>query len=68
VPGYEVRGCNGIGAPKNTPAEIIDMLNKEINYARADEGEVYEAMTCPACTWVHLVNPATGKVLGADGD
>ena len=34
----------------------------------ADEGEVYEAMTCPACTRVHLVNPVTGKVLGGDGD
>ena len=26
----------GIGAPKNTPAEIIDKLNKEINAALAD--------------------------------
>jgi hypothetical protein len=36
--------------------------------ATADEGEVYETMTCPACTRVHLVNPVTGKVLGADDD
>jgi tripartite-type tricarboxylate transporter receptor subunit TctC len=36
VPGYEVRGWNGIGAPKKTPAEIIDMLNKEINAALSD--------------------------------
>ena len=28
----------------------------------ASEGEVDEAMTCPACTRVHLVNPATGRV------
>ena len=26
----------GLGAPKNTPAEIIDKLNKEINAALAD--------------------------------
>ena len=26
----------GVGAPKNTPAEIIDKLNKEINAALAD--------------------------------
>ena len=26
----------GVGAPKNTPAEIIDRLNKEINAALAD--------------------------------
>ena len=35
VPGYEASGWNGIGAPKNTPAEIIDKLNKEINAALA---------------------------------
>ena len=36
VPGYEASGWYGIGAPKNTPAEIIDKLNKEINAGLAD--------------------------------
>ena len=36
VPGYEASGWYGIGAPRNTPAEIIDRLNKEINAALAD--------------------------------
>jgi tripartite-type tricarboxylate transporter receptor subunit TctC len=36
VPGYEASGVNGIGAPKNTPTEIVDRLNKEINAALAD--------------------------------
>jgi tripartite-type tricarboxylate transporter receptor subunit TctC len=36
VPGYEASGWYGVGAPRNTPAEIIDMLNKEINAALAD--------------------------------
>jgi tripartite-type tricarboxylate transporter receptor subunit TctC len=36
VPGYEVSGWNGVGAPKNTPAEIINRLNREINAALAD--------------------------------
>ena len=31
VPGYELSTWAGMGAPKNTPAEIIDRLNKEIN-------------------------------------
>jgi len=31
VSGYEASQWYGIGAPKNTPAEIIDKLNKEIN-------------------------------------
>jgi len=36
VAGYEASGWFGIGAPKNTPAEIVDRLNKEINAALAD--------------------------------
>jgi tripartite-type tricarboxylate transporter receptor subunit TctC len=36
VPGYEASTWFGIGAPKNTPAEIVDMLNKEINAVLAD--------------------------------
>jgi tripartite-type tricarboxylate transporter receptor subunit TctC len=36
VPGYEASGWFGIGAPKNTPSEIIDKLNKEINAGLAD--------------------------------
>ena len=36
VPGYEASNIRGIGAPKDTPREIIDKLNKEINAALAD--------------------------------
>ena len=36
VRGYEASGFVGLGAPKNTPAEIIEKLNKEINAALAD--------------------------------
>jgi tripartite-type tricarboxylate transporter receptor subunit TctC len=36
VPGYEVSGWQGIGAPKNTPSEIVDRLNKEVNAGLAD--------------------------------
>jgi tripartite-type tricarboxylate transporter receptor subunit TctC len=36
VPGYEASFWTGVGAPKNTPAEIIDKLNTEINAALAD--------------------------------
>jgi len=36
VPGYEASSVYGIGAPKNTPAEVIDRLNKEINAALGD--------------------------------
>jgi len=36
VPGYEASAFWGVGAPRNTPAEIIDKLNKEINAGLAD--------------------------------
>ena len=36
VPGYEASGWECVGAPKDTPAEIIDTLNKEINAALVD--------------------------------
>ena len=36
VPGYETSQWYGICAPRNTPAEIVDKLNKEINAAIAD--------------------------------
>jgi tripartite-type tricarboxylate transporter receptor subunit TctC len=36
VPGYEVSNWFGVGAPKATPAEILDRLNKEINSGLAD--------------------------------
>ena len=36
VPGYEASGWHGLGAPANTPREIVETLNKEINAAFAD--------------------------------
>jgi len=36
VPGYEASQWYGIGAPRNTPPEIVDKLNKEINAAISD--------------------------------
>jgi tripartite-type tricarboxylate transporter receptor subunit TctC len=36
VPGYEASGWFGVGAPRNTPVEITNKLNKEINAGLAD--------------------------------
>jgi tripartite-type tricarboxylate transporter receptor subunit TctC len=36
VPGYEASSWHGVGVPKDTPAEIIETLNKEINAGLAD--------------------------------
>ena len=38
VPGYTVTGWLGIGAPKGTPAEIVERLNKEIGAVLAEPG------------------------------
>jgi tripartite-type tricarboxylate transporter receptor subunit TctC len=36
VPGFEASSWYGVGVPRNTPAEIIEKLNKEINAGLAD--------------------------------
>jgi tripartite-type tricarboxylate transporter receptor subunit TctC len=36
VPGFETSAWAGIGAPKNTPVEIIDTLNREMNAVLAE--------------------------------
>ncbi len=36
IPGYEMSAWYGVGAPKRTPAEVIDKINKEINAGLAD--------------------------------
>ena len=38
VPGYAARLWYGIGAPKETPGEIVETLNREINAGLADPG------------------------------
>ncbi len=44
LPGYEASTWFGIGAPRNTPAEIVDKLNHEINAGLADAKD-----ESPAC-------------------
>jgi tripartite-type tricarboxylate transporter receptor subunit TctC len=38
VPGYEASSIHGIGAPRGTPADIIEVIHKEVNAALADPG------------------------------
>ena len=37
VPGYAASAWYGVGAPRNTPKDVIDRLNREINAALADQ-------------------------------
>ena len=36
VPGYEATGWNGIAVPKNTPGDVIELLNREITAGLAN--------------------------------
>jgi tripartite-type tricarboxylate transporter receptor subunit TctC len=50
VPGYEVTGWAGIGAPRNTPAAIVDSLNAAINAGLADaqlKGRLFDIGSLP---------------------
>lgn len=64
VPGYEASSIFGFGAPRNTPAEIIDKLNKEINAALADA--VFKARLAGLDGMVLAGSPADFGMLLAD--
>ena len=56
VPGYEASGYQGIGAPKDTPPDIIDKLNREINAALADPK--FRARLIELGTLIQVSSPA----------
>ena len=56
VTGYEASTWNGICAPKNTPAEIIDRLNQEINAGLADQR--FQARLAEMGAWALPGSPA----------
>ena len=67
VPGYEVSAWYGIGAPKDTPAEIVDRLNQEIKAGLTDpslKGRLAELGSS-----AFVVSPANfGKFIAAETD
>jgi tripartite-type tricarboxylate transporter receptor subunit TctC len=63
VPGYEASAWLGFGVPKNTPAAIVDMLNRETNAAIADR-TIKARLAEPGFTVLRLGSPADfGKFL-----
>jgi tripartite-type tricarboxylate transporter receptor subunit TctC len=65
VPGYEVTSWYGVGAPKGTPAEVIDKLNGEINASLADAK--VKARLAELGGAVFVLSPADlGKFIAAD--
>jgi tripartite-type tricarboxylate transporter receptor subunit TctC len=66
LPGFNVGGWNGVGAPKNTSVDIIDRLNREINATLADPsfrariGDLgYTAIAGSATDFAKLIADAT---------
>jgi tripartite-type tricarboxylate transporter receptor subunit TctC len=67
VPGYEVSSWFGIGAPKGTPAEIVDKLNAEINAGLADpkmKARIADMSSVP----LPLTPAALGKLIVEETD
>jgi tripartite-type tricarboxylate transporter receptor subunit TctC len=65
VPGYEARGWQGIGVARNTPTEIIDILNKEIN-ARLSDPKVKAQLADMGGTALALSPAEFGKLIAQD--
>lgn len=62
VPGYEATVWNGVGAPRNTPAAIVDKLNGAVNAALADPA--YQAKLANiGSTPMSMTPPEFGKFL-----
>ena len=65
VPGYEVSSWYGVGAPKGTPPEVIDTLNKEISAGLTDPK--LEARLADLGGTVFVLSPADlGKLIAED--
>jgi tripartite-type tricarboxylate transporter receptor subunit TctC len=67
VPGYEASSWFGVGAPKITPIEIVDKLNKEINSGLADP-KLRARLAELGATPMALSPVEFGKLIAADTD
>jgi tripartite-type tricarboxylate transporter receptor subunit TctC len=65
VPGYQAAAFQGIGAPKNTPAEIINKLNMEINRLLGDP-KVKARLADLGSTALALSPSDFGKLIAAE--
>jgi tripartite-type tricarboxylate transporter receptor subunit TctC len=65
LPGYEAAGWNGVGAPKNTPDRIIELLNQEINAVTA-ESDIKVLLENLGVDPVAMTSAEFGKLLAAE--
>ena len=64
VPGYEASTWNGVCAPRNTPSEIVNRLNQEVNTGLADPK--FKARLADMGAWSLPGSPADAGKLIAD--
>jgi tripartite-type tricarboxylate transporter receptor subunit TctC len=67
VPGYEVSSWFGVGVPRNTPAEIVDKLNSEINAGLADP-KVQARIAGMSSVPLPLTSAAFGQLIADETD
>jgi tripartite-type tricarboxylate transporter receptor subunit TctC len=67
LPGFEVSAWQGIGAPRDTPAEIVDKLNRAINAALADS-DMQRRLAEVAYEPVSMTPAAFGKFIAEETD
>ena len=67
VPGYEASTWSGFGAPKNTPVQIVDKLNKEVNESLADPKFVAQLADLGSVP-IPMTPAAFGKFIGDEID
>ena len=67
VPGYEASSWFGVAAPKSTPAEIVDKLNREINAGLADP-RIKARLTDLGGEALSLTPPAFAKLIADETD
>jgi tripartite-type tricarboxylate transporter receptor subunit TctC len=65
LPGYDGSGFFGVGAPQNTPAEIIQRLNSEINAGLADP-TIKERLADLAGAPMPMTPAEFGKLIAAE--
>jgi tripartite-type tricarboxylate transporter receptor subunit TctC len=65
VPGYEASSWQGIGAPKNTPAEIVGTLNVAVNMALADPA-IAQRLADLGGVLMPMAPAAFGKLIAED--
>jgi tripartite-type tricarboxylate transporter receptor subunit TctC len=66
VPGYEASSWLGFGAPKDTPAAIVDRLNREINLALSNSAIKARLVDLGALVLAPSSPAEFGKFLASD--